>query len=403
VIWLVALQIGCAPPAKHDQVESFASPAASGSAEPRLARGADGTTVLSWLEPDGEGVALRYSTLDGTGWSSPQTVARGDDWFVNWADFPSVVPIDGDLWAAHWLVRQSAGGYAYDVALALSTDRGRTWSPSIAPHTDGTAAEHGFVSLFSWQGRVGAVWLDGRDAAGGGHAPTSSAAGTQLRTVSISREATLDDAAALDGLACDCCQTDVAPGARGPVVVYRDRTPFEVRDIYAVRAVDGVWQPARPVAADGWVTAGCPVNGPAVAADGERVAVAWFTAADGVARVRIAWSQDGAASFGPAIDVDVDGALGRVDVALLDGGDAAVSYLRTVPGADGEAEVVMRRVSPEGAIGQAVPVARTGADRPSGFPQIVRAGAALVLAWTDTARVPTTVRTARVDAASLPD
>jgi len=66
------------------------------------------------------------------------------------------------------------------------------------------------------------------------------------------------------------------------------------------RHVDGAW--ANPVAtgAEGWEIEGCPVNGPAIAAAGDRVAVAWFTAAGDTPRVRFASSTDGAASFGPA-------------------------------------------------------------------------------------------------------
>jgi hypothetical protein len=90
-------------------------------------------------------------------------VARGEAWFVNWADFPSVVPIADRLWAAHWLARRPEGGYAYDVAMALSSDAGARWGATLSPHTDGTPTEHGFVTLFPWQGGVGAVWLDGRN------------------------------------------------------------------------------------------------------------------------------------------------------------------------------------------------------------------------------------------------
>ena len=64
--------------------------AAAGSAQPHIARAPDGTMVLSWLEPDGDGVALRYATLGAKGWQRQGTVATGSDWFVNWADFPSL-------------------------------------------------------------------------------------------------------------------------------------------------------------------------------------------------------------------------------------------------------------------------------------------------------------------------
>ena len=66
--------------------------------------------------------------------------------------------------------------------------------------------------------------------------------------------------------------------AEGPVVVYRDRSEAEkeIRDISIVRLKGKKWSAPRPVFQDGWRLNGCPVNGPAVAAAGRRVAVAWF-------------------------------------------------------------------------------------------------------------------------------
>ena len=125
---LLALS-ACSKPHAGDRNphEPLPDVAAAGSAEPHLAAGPDGGVIMSWLEKDGGGVALRYSVLDGDTWSPVATVASGDDWFVNWADFPSVVAIDEALWAAHWLVKAADGVYEYDVAVSLSTDGGATW------------------------------------------------------------------------------------------------------------------------------------------------------------------------------------------------------------------------------------------------------------------------------------
>ena len=43
----------------------------------------------------------------------------------------------------------------------------------------------------------------------------------------------------LDGRVCDCCQTTAAITNDGPVVVYRDRSDDEVRDMSIVRYVNG--------------------------------------------------------------------------------------------------------------------------------------------------------------------
>ena len=67
------------------------SPAAPGSGEPNLALAPDGSMLLSWTERDGEGYRLKFARRQsGDEWSAPREIAQGDDWFVNWADFPSM-------------------------------------------------------------------------------------------------------------------------------------------------------------------------------------------------------------------------------------------------------------------------------------------------------------------------
>lgn len=407
-MWLLCGVLACAgctertaPSAGGFQLRPLASPAGAGSREPNLARAPDGRVVLSWIEPDGAGHALRYAVLAGTDWSAAGTVARGESWFVNWADFPSVVPLSDSLWAAHWLVRRPGSGYAYDVAVALSRDGGRSWSAPFAPHTDGTPTEHGFASLFPWQDGAGVVWLDGRETApGAGHDPGghaqggghgAGAGGMTLRTARIESGGALADEQVLDGLVCDCCQTGVAVGDEGPVVVYRDRDGDEIRDIAVVRRERDRWSAPQRVAHDGWRIDGCPVNGPAIDASGRDVVVAWFTAAGARPRVLFARSTDGGRSFGLPAEVDAEAPLGRVDVALLDDGAAAVSWL--APAGDG-AVLKWCRVQDRGCIGPQQAVALTGADRPAGFPRMVARGGELVFAWTEAGPAGRRVRVA---------
>lgn len=97
---------------------------------------------------------------------STRTIAAQRDFFVNWADFPVMTALgNGDL-AAHWLEREANGKYSYGVRVVRSKDSGRTWSAPVTPHTDGLAAEHGFVSMWAeGADRIGLVWLDGRKSA----------------------------------------------------------------------------------------------------------------------------------------------------------------------------------------------------------------------------------------------
>ena len=182
-------------------------PEGTTSSRPNLAGGPDGTAVLSWLEADGPGYALKFSILTDSVWGNARTVARGEHWFVNWADFPSVVPISATLWAAHWLVSQPAGGYAYDISVALSADSGQSWSEPVMPHRDGTATEHGFVSLYPREAGVGLVWLDGRNMV---NEPADDIApsGMALRAATVSPDLMLSYEPLGVRLACGCCRSD---------------------------------------------------------------------------------------------------------------------------------------------------------------------------------------------------
>lgn len=362
----------------------------AGSAQPHLSAGPGGSVVLSWLEPAAIGVALRFATFDGRSWSPPTTVAEGDDWFVNWADFPSVSPIDGSVWAAHWLVKKPGGVYVYDVHASISSDSGKTWSEHFVVHNDNTASEHGFVSLFPWEEDIGVLWLDGRNTqpSDGHHSHTG---GMTLRSARFSSDGTAVQRVEVDGLVCDCCPTDVTVSAKGPVAVYRDRTENEIRDISVTRMVDGSWSAGVPVAEDGWQISGCPVNGPAIDSFDNYVVTAWFTAADDRSTVRLATSEDGGSTFDAPLNIDLDSPLGRVDVVQLAEGSSIVSWLATDD--DRVASIVARHVSADGRLGDAMVIAATGLGRTSGIPQMIRSGDNLLFAWTDVHGEETRVRT----------
>jgi hypothetical protein len=356
---------------------TLAVPAPPGSAQPFVAPFGDGV-IVSWTETVAGGHALRYALWDGAAWSPTRTVAHGADWFVNWADFPSVVATDDSVLLAHWLQRSGPGRYSYDVKLTRSTDGGLTWSEAVSPHGDGTETEHGFVTLFSHADGAGAVWLDGRRYADTPDGPATNE--MQLRFAPVDAAGAVGADAVLDGRICDCCQTAVALTSRGPVVAYRDRTEGEVRDIAITRLVDGTWTAPQRLHDDNWVINACPVNGPAADGRGDDVVVAWFTAAADSPGVRVAFSADAGATFGAPITVDDGNPIGRVDVLLLDDGGALVVWLERV-GED--AEIRGRQIRADGTRGAARTLAATTAGRAGGFPRMARRGGDVVIAWTE--------------------
>lgn len=360
-------------------------PAPDGAAQPDLVAAPDGSLLLSWIEPEGDGHALRFARHDDDAWSAPRTIARGDDWFVNWADTPHIVATaDGALWA-HWLRKSAAATYAYDVVLARSGDGGATWSSPLAVNDDGTPTEHGFASLWAaGPDSIGIAWLDGRETAGGhgGHGGGHGAGAMTLRTLRLDAALARHDETRLDASTCDCCQTSAALTADGLLLAYRDRTAEEVRDIAVVSHDGARWSAPRIVHADDWTMPACPVNGPAVAARGNDAVVAWYTGAGGTPRVRTARSDDAGRTFTAPVELDAGAAvLGRVDVALDERG-AWIAWLRE--DAAGQALRLVRLQGRSAEPGEAFDVTRVaGRGRGTGMPQLVSAGGRAHLVWTD--------------------
>jgi hypothetical protein len=372
-------------------VRELDSPAAAESLAPSLAVASDGRAFLSWLEPRERGHALRFAARAADGsWSEPRTIAEGERFFANWADVPRLAASgDGPMLVAHWLEKRAGGTtYDYDVLVARSHDAGRSWDAPQRLYADATPGEHGFVSAVPLEGgRVGTLFLDGREAGRAGGAMT-------LRFAAVPREGPPEPDQRIDERVCDCCQTALARTARGLVAAFRDRSPDEVRDISVARFQDGRWSPPATPHADGWKINGCPVNGPALAARGDRVALAWFTLGGGAARVKLALSSDGGGSFAAPAVVDDGRPIGRVDVAFATGAEApaVVSWIERT---DAGAALRLRRVAGAGEKEASFELGRVNADRSSGFPRILAVPDGLLVVWRD-AGAPARLRTALV-------
>ena len=375
-------------------IEPLASPAGPNSAQPQLSLSTRGV-LLSWIERDGPKATLRYAERTAAGWSAPRDVASGTDWFVNWADVPSVIRLtNGDL-AAHWLQKSGADTYAYDVRLAYSKDDGRTWSASFLPHSDGTKTEHGFASLFPMPGGgLGLTWLDGRATKpGASHGGHGGGGAMTVHAAAFNRDWKQIYESPVDTRVCDCCPTAVAVTSDGPITAYRNRSDDEVRDIFISRFEKGKWSEPAAVHDDGWKIAACPVNGPMLSANGREVAIAWFTAKDDQPRAWVAFSSDAGRSFGTPIRLDDSGTLGRVDVDLMPDGSAVASWIEF---AEQRAQLRVRRVQRSGVRSPPVTVSNVAGSRASGYPRLAAAGKDVVLAWTETGEGRSQVQTATI-------
>ncbi|MEP5614383.1 MAG: exo-alpha-sialidase, partial [Cyclobacteriaceae bacterium] len=298
VLLSLAFFMACSNPTKQEAQEDPALavvvPSATNSSLPYLITGDDGNLYFSWVEKKDSGwVELKYSTYVNDSWSAPELIAKGNDWFVNWADYPMMaVDSDGNM-MAHYLAKSAAGTYAYDVNIVMKKAGGSAWSDATIPHNDGTPTEHGFTTMLPQGiGIFQISWLDGRNTGGGDHDNHGDGGGgaMTIRTALLDMDGNLSDENVLDQRVCDCCQTTGANTVSGPVVLFRDRSEMEIRDLSIVRNVNKQWTEPTPVYQDNWNIAGCPVNGPRADAVGNSLAVAWYSAANNQPEVKVAFS-----------------------------------------------------------------------------------------------------------------
>lgn len=382
-------------------LDSLPLAAPPGATAANLARGADGAVLASWIErlPEG-GHRLVFQRCAATSCEPVREVARGSDWFVNWADFPALAELpDGSLWA-HLLRKNGSATYAYDAVLSHSRDGGVNWSPLAPLHDDGSASEHGFVSLLPAAPMpLLAVWLDGRNTVAGGagageHEGHGRGAMT-LRTATLDADQRKTGEWELDASTCDCCQTDAALGARGPLVVWRDRDADELRDIQIARFENGAWSAPRYVHRDRWHMPACPVNGPAIAAQGEQAWVAWYTEAEGAPSLRLARSGDAGDTFAEPLRVGGAETLGRADLARNADG-VWLSWLQEV---DGKQSLWLARFNDDlSHEHQRQRIAELqGRGRATGVPRLLALDRGVVLLWGDVQGQRSVLRAALVN------
>lgn len=378
-----------------DKLAVIPVPAETGSAEPFLFTDQDRQVYLSWVEKTDSLSSLKYSQFADGKWLEPVLIASGKNWFVNWADYP-MLAVHKNKFLAHFLDKSGDDTFSYDVKLSTSAD-GKNWSQPFIIHDDGKQAEHGFVSLLPYGDSFLVAWLDGRNSVMEGMENMNHHDGHHgvmtLRAALINADGKKLKEWELDNKTCDCCQTTAILTDNGPVVMYRDRSDEELRDISIVRLQqDSVWTPPTVVYNDNWKIEGCPVNGPRADAIGNSLAMAWFTAANNQPTVKIIFSTDGGETFGQPIQVNITETIGRVDVVMLDATAAIVSWIEA-------ATIKAMRINSDGSKGNPITIASTSEARSSGFPQMTKAGDKVVFAWTDDTNK--TIRTSVVNVSAF--
>lgn len=375
---LISLCLSCTSSDGDSALTKIDSPTSDNSYFPRLYTDDTNTVFMSWYDESENLHTLKYASYQNKAWSEPSIIASDSSWFINWADFPSIIAQNGEPMAAHWLNKVEGGAYAYHVNMATFDNE---WSNSFTPHKDGTPTEHGFVSMTpATDSTYLALWLDGRNTherANDEYNDIKKAMTLRVAFIDLNNNIVQDFM--LDDAVCDCCNTAITKTNDGYVAAYRDRTDEEIRDIYTTTFSNGQWSDPKPVHADNWNIAACPVNGPAIDATGNTTALAWFTGADGISKVQMAISKDGGNSFDTPIILDEDGPLGRVDLNMTDD-KIWVSWLS--PEENSEGNLRINSYDHDGKQLATYTVPGVSINRSAGFPQITMVGDEIMVAFT---------------------
>jgi hypothetical protein len=377
-VLLLAAAVRCSPPESTLMLTELESLVQTASGEPYLFTDTHGRVLLSWIFEVDSVASLNYSVLERDSWSVPVQISSGTGWFVNWADYPLIVADGKGNFMAHFLDRSGPGKFSYDVKITTSTD-GVTWNTPFVLHDDGKEAEHGFVSLVPYGEHVFVSWLDGRNTVSDTpdeHQSHDHHGEMSMRAAVMTYAGEKINEWELDSRTCDCCQTTAAVTANGPVVIYRDRSADEVRDISIVRYVNNQWTEPKRIYADNWQINGCPVNGPRCEAINNTLGIAWFTLANNQPQVNVIFSRNGGETFGRPVRISEGEAIGRVDLVMLDENTAVVSWIENE-------SLLVTRVYTNGRMEKPLRIARIAEARSSGFPQMTRSADGVIMAWTN--------------------
>jgi hypothetical protein len=359
-----------------DGWRELAAPAPVGSITPRVSAIKDGSAILSWLEPEADGTAaFRFSLRRNDVWSQPATIAEGHFFSRDRAAAPGVIALSNLNLIAYWSQkpsRKEPSGNEIELYIATSTDGGEHWSaPALVNRAAAQPGEdNGYASAAALNDTHSAIiWLDGRNWEKGKR--------VQLMSRTVRSDGTMSEISVLDPDVCTCCSTALVRTGSGLFAAYRGHTPENIRDISLAQSRINSWLQPRIVFPDHWHIEACPVNGPHLDTDGERTALIWFSAPQDQPAVKLAFSEDGGATFTSTLRMDTGKALGRAQVVLLPPHSAVAFWLENE---SGTARFLARHIRNKTILDEPFELFRGGN---LGYPHAVRATEGILLTWAE--------------------
>ncbi len=314
--------------------------------------------LLSYQRTSQAETELVVAHIDHRGALTEQVVAQGNDWFVNWADFPAISR-NGNHIVTWYLKKHDEGTYSYNIWLVQSFDNGATWQPPTQLNNDNSGGEHGFADIIPLGDSFLISWLDGRNTIGhhGAHGGAM-----MVNWAIINADGSVHSNETLDSRSCDCCHTALASVGGAPMLAYRDRSEEEVRDIAISRWNGAKFTESAPWHEDNWQISGCPVNGPSVIDRQGKAALAWYTQAKGNAELKFKVA-------GSAPITLSNTTLGRID-ALQYGRYSFISHLSSTTDSGSTVKIIRLDSTDLSATANTFRITASSAQRSSGVPRM---------------------------------
>ena len=358
VVSLVTLLSACDSPSIETRTEpSFSIIQINNASTPNLFNDEQGG-LLSYQRTAHSETELVVGHIDHLGVLTEQVVARGNDWFVNWADFPAISR-NGDHIVTWYLKKHDEGTYSYNIWLVQSFDNGVTWQPPTQLNNDNSGGEHGFADIIPLGDSFLISWLDGRNTVGHHGAHSGS---MMVNWAIINSDGSVNSNETLDTRSCDCCHTALASVDGTPMLAYRDRSEEEVRDIAISRWNGTEFGDSAPWHQDNWQISGCPVNGPSVIDSHGEAALAWFTQATGTSELQFKVADS------PPITLS-NTTLGRID-ALQHGRYSFISHLSNAADSDPSVDIIRLDSTDHSSKPTTFSITESSAQRASGIPRM---------------------------------
>ena len=306
--------------------------ASAGASNPTIVMEPGGrATYASWIGlTDAHANVYVARSADGATFSAPVRVNDIDGDAAPHEQAPAQVAVapDGTVYVV-WQNNRIVPGRRFpasNLRLARSTDGGQTFEPAIYVNDDADdmPSSHTFHDIaVGADGAVYVSWIDGRERTraelartpahhsappSGTHASGMSHGmhdttlpGSQIRLAkSHDGGRTFGPSVVVHPDACPCCRTSLALGTKNVVFIGFRSAARNVRDPVIARSNDGgaTFEPAVRVHADEWTLDACPHAGPSLALDAEgTLHVAWYTGVTERQGIWYATSSDAGTTF----------------------------------------------------------------------------------------------------------